>query len=99
VTGRTTRGGADPAAPVLRSVPGAPAPAGLQLDLLSAVVRLQQIRACLNTNSDNRIAFAEWLLEHRVLTCDLPRLAGYLTADTRDWAAVQADEFGLPGLD
>lgn len=46
---------------------------GLQLDLLTVVLRLEQIE-----RGD------EWLLD-RVLTCDLPRLRGHLTEQALVW--------------
>lgn len=63
------------------------APAGLQLDLLSAVTRLRQVRAYLNRAADwDEDLIGDVLV--RLMECDLPRLEGHLTADTRDWAAV-----------
>lgn len=51
---------------------------GLQLDLFTACVRIRQLYA----EDDNR----HWLLE-RLFTCDVPRLEGYLTDETKAWAA------------
>lgn len=49
---------------------------GLQLDLATVIVRLEQIR------DEQDEALKESLL-HRVLTCDLPRLPGYLGEEAR----------------
>lgn len=59
-------------------------PAGLQLDLLTAVLRLRQVR-------DSQPGLMREHLVERLATCDLPRLAGYLNADTRDWAACHGE--------
>lgn len=53
-------------------------PTGLQLDLLTVVARLEQIR------DEGPGVLADHLLD-RVLTCDLPRLRGYLTEETLRW--------------
>lgn len=57
-------------------------PVGIQLDLLSAIVRLRQIGEELEAGRDG---FAMWLLTDRVLTCDVPRLESHLTDATRTW--------------
>jgi hypothetical protein len=53
------------------------APSGLQLDLVTVVARLRQIKA------DGGCGFygepLALLLWDRVMTCDLPRLEGHLT--------------------
>lgn len=54
----------------------------LQLDLLTVVGRLEQIRDELAEHGDDSELW-RWLLEERVLTCDLPRLRGHLTAEAR----------------
>ena len=56
------------------------APTGLQLDLLCMIARLEQIR---DEGGWEENAF----LADRVLTCDLPRVRAYLTAETLAWAA------------
>lgn len=62
------------------------APKGLQLDLLTAVQRLRQVRE--EITHDGSTERGGQLLA-RVIMWDLPRLEGQLTAETRDWAARQ----------
>jgi hypothetical protein len=57
-------------------------PEGLQLDLLSAVVRLQQIADEGGFYGDGPVDF----LAERLLTCDLPRLRAHLSPETLEWA-------------
>lgn len=64
------------------------APTGLQLDLLTVIVRLEQIAAELK--ADFQVTHAPlwlYLLEDRVMKCDVPRLRGYLSAETLAWEA------------
>lgn len=69
-------------------------PTGLQMDLLTVVLRLRQYRDELAAGRDG---FAWWLMDARILGCDLPRLEGHLTAETRDWAATSVPELQVPG--
>lgn len=55
------------------------APAGLQLDLLTLVARLEQIR-------DEGGWEANGVVADRLLTCDLPRMRAHLTSETLAWA-------------
>jgi hypothetical protein len=57
----------------------------LQLDLLTVIVRLEQIGGELGKRTAAGQAFAEWLMIKRVLECDVPRLRGYLTPETLAW--------------
>jgi hypothetical protein len=57
---------------------GMAGPAGLQLDLLTALLRLAQI------GKEGDFDRGHWLWE-RVIGCDLPRLAGYLEPATVAW--------------
>lgn len=57
-------------------------PSGLQLDLLTVIVRLEQIR----DEWDEHQGFAEDLLLSRVIGCDVPRLRSYLAPETLAWA-------------
>jgi hypothetical protein len=59
-------------------------PEGLQLDLLTAVLRMRQIRD----------EGSEFIL-YRLLTCDLPRLEQYLEPETLRWAETTDAE--IPG--
>jgi hypothetical protein len=52
------------------------APSGLQLDLLTAIVRIEQA----HRDPD----MAEFLL-HRLATCDVRRLRTYLSPETLAW--------------
>ena len=56
-------------------------PSGLQLDLLTVIVRLEQIQ--------EQGPEPEHFVWDRVVTCDIPRLRGYLTPETLAWE----DEF------
>ncbi|MDB5910931.1 MAG: hypothetical protein JWP34_5045 [Massilia sp.] len=56
------------------------APEGLQLDLLCAVVRMEQMRD--QGIEHNGVVF------DRLLTCDARRLRGYLTPETLAWMEV-----------
>jgi hypothetical protein len=69
------------------------APTGLQLDLLTIVMRLRQYRT---EAAAGNWDLAWWLLNHRILECDLPRLEGHLNAETRDWAARYAADLEMP---
>lgn len=62
-------------------------PSGLQLDLLTACQRIRQV-----WEEDGGGTSLGELLMQRLFTCDLPRLEGYLTAETLAWA----DEQDLP---
>ncbi len=74
------------------------APHGLQLDLLAAVARLQQISDEGGFYGDGPVG----LFAVRLLTCDLPRLRAYLTPETLAWAesvdepVTQPDEEPFP---
>lgn len=52
-------------------------PEGLQLDLLTAVARMRQIRDEPDSSE---------LILYRLLTCDLRRLESYLTPETLAWS-------------
>jgi len=56
------------------------APTGLQLDLLCAIARIEQVAGELESCSTTA---------ERLATCDAPRLRRYLTADTLAWEAAQ----------
>jgi hypothetical protein len=58
-----------------------PALAGLQLDLLTAILRLEQIGAELGKHTTAGQDLAEYLLTERVIKCDVPRLRTYLEPD------------------
>jgi hypothetical protein len=61
------------------------APYGLQLDLLSIIARLRQIReddCAFMTGSEHGLTVLLW---ERIMTCDLPRLEGHLTPETVAW--------------
>jgi hypothetical protein len=70
--------------PRRRPEPAQP-PSGLQLDLLTAIVRLEQIGEELAKGTAAGQDMAEYLLEERVIKCDVPRLRSYLTAETLAW--------------
>lgn len=55
-----------------------PALAGLQLDLLTVILRLEQIGAELEKHTAGGQDLAEYLLTERVIKCDVPRLRSYL---------------------
>lgn len=59
---------------------------GLQLDLLTVILRLRQIQS---EREDGL-----WLLWDRILPCDLPRLESHLTPDTLAWMAANPDVTG-----
>jgi len=54
-------------------------PEGLQLDLLTVIVRLEQLR---DEEAPNGLPF----IAERIISCDLPRLRGHLTPETLAWA-------------
>jgi hypothetical protein len=56
-------------------------PAGLQLDLLTIVVRLEQVR------DEGTIDWRADPIAERIITCDLPRMRALLTPETLAWAA------------
>lgn len=63
-----------------------PEPRGLQLDLLTVIVRLEQVGELLGGSADGVLPMFGWyLLTERVIECDVPRLRGYLTAETLAW--------------
>jgi hypothetical protein len=62
-------------------------PDGLQLDLTSAVARLQQIEQEGGFYGEGGLVE---LLAERLLTCDLPRLRGHIDDETLRWC----DQFG-----
>lgn len=64
-----------------------PVPTGLQLDLATACVRMEQVRQEGWLNSD--------VVADRILTCDLPRLRGYLSPATLEWMDAVADDHSL----
>lgn len=53
-------------------------PDGLQLDLACIVARLQQVI------DEGGFATANPIVVERILTCDLPRLKGHLTAESTE---------------
>jgi hypothetical protein len=59
------------------------APEGLQLDLLSALVRLEQVQAELKPDADVPFVLG------RVFECDVPRLWAYISVRTLGWMAAQ----------
>lgn len=61
----------------------------LQLDLLSVVARLRQLRDIPYVDDNH------WLFR-RLIECDLPRLEGHLHPATRAWADRLASEWGQP---
>ena len=68
------------------------APTGLQLDLLTAIVRLEQIGRLVANCDDLPGDLWLYLLEERVIKCDVPRLRGYLTPETLAWEAEGNDD-------
>lgn len=69
-------------------------PRGLQLDLATAITRIQEIAAAVD--QDGRLSpMGHWLLTDRLLTCDVPRLRGHLSPDTENWLSEEAG--GLAG--
>ena len=67
------------------------APTGLQLDLLSVVARLRQIRE--DDGSGMYGSDLTTLLWERVMTCDLPRLESHLTPETVAWMERQEESW------
>ena len=65
------------------------APGGLQLDLVSVVARLRQIR---DEGGIPGSSLAEFLWD-RVMTCDLPRLENHLTPATVAWMKRQEESW------
>jgi hypothetical protein len=59
-------------------------PDGLQLDLLTVIARLEQIGSL---DMSDPAGLGIYLLEERVIKCDVPRLRGHLTAETLAWEA------------
>jgi hypothetical protein len=68
------------------------APTGLQLDLLTAIVRLEQIGRLIANCNDLPADLWLYLLEERVIKCDVPRLRGHLAPETLAWEAENADD-------
>jgi hypothetical protein len=67
-------------------------PAGWQLDLLTAVLRLEQIAGDGGFYGGGPVE----IVAERLLTCDLPRLRGYLTPETLTWAETQEPPMSSP---
>ena len=66
----------------------AESPAGLQLDLLTVVTRLEQISELLRADFEvTHTPLWLHLYKDRVMTCDVPRLRSHLTPETLEWAA------------
>lgn len=73
-----------------------PAPSGLQLDLLTAILRIEQAEAELAKHTAAGADLAEWLIQERLMKCDVPRLRSYLTSETIAWAEA-ADRAAVTG--
>jgi len=67
------------------------APTELQLDLLSIVARLRQIRE--DDGSGFYGSDLTTLLWNRIMTCDLPRLESHLTPETVAWMERQEENW------
>lgn len=65
---------------------------GLQLDLLTAIVRLEQIRDECLLPDGSLTSFGEYLFKYRILECDLPRLRVHLTPETLAWEETMKKE-------
>lgn len=68
-------------------------PRGLQLDLATAVLRLEQLRR--GGLADGHVS--DVVVLDRLLTCDLRRLAGHLTPETLIWIEAAGMTAALPG--
>jgi hypothetical protein len=70
--------------------PAGDGPAGLQLDLLCALVRIQQLHEELSETEGSNAG--DNLLWDRIVTCDGPRLYRYLEPATIAWLEQQGNE-------
>lgn len=65
-------------------------PDGLQMDLLTVILRIRQLR------DEDYFDNGHWLWR-RVVDCDLPRLEGHLTPETVRWLERTEELVAKPG--